>query len=144
LKDLFEYSHHFNQKWAEIFVTNEGRFTDKSFTLFCHILNANQIWNTRLGANDKPFGVWDLHRLDELQTIDRQNFEQSLKMLDALDLKAPITYVNSKGDTYTNSVREILFHVVNHSTHHRGQIASEFRNAGMEPLVMDYVFHKRI
>jgi uncharacterized damage-inducible protein DinB len=44
---------------------------------------------------------------------------------------------------FTNTIKDILFHIINHSTNHRGQIAVDFRNNGLEPLVLDYVFYKR-
>ena len=37
----------------------------------------------------------------------------------------------------------MLFHFVNHSTYHRGQIASNLKEHGIEPLVTDYIFYKR-
>jgi len=78
-----------------------------------------------------------------LKNIDKSNYEQTLLILDDFDLNTPIEYTNSKGDTFSNNIRDIYFHVINHSTHHRGQIASEFRQYGINPLVSDYIFYKR-
>jgi uncharacterized damage-inducible protein DinB len=50
-----------------------------------------------------------------------------------------VGYTNSKGEPWTNTVEEILTHVVIHSTYHRGQIASDLRNAGLEPAYTDYI-----
>jgi uncharacterized damage-inducible protein DinB len=47
------------------------------------------------------------------------------------------------GDTYTNSVQEILFHIINHSTYHRGQIMAQLRESGLEAISTDYIFYKR-
>ena len=54
-----------------------------------------------------------------------------------------VHYTNTNGQAFDNSVRDILFNVINHSTYHRGQIAREFREYGPEPLVTDYIFYKR-
>ncbi|WP_209331385.1 DinB family protein [Lunatimonas salinarum] len=34
-------------------------------------------------------------------------------------------------------------HIVNHSTYHRGQIATLFRESGLQPVVTDYIMLKR-
>ncbi|QLH28398.1 MAG: hypothetical protein HWD63_02710 [Candidatus Parvibacillus calidus] len=39
-------------------------------------------------------------------------------------------------------MKDIIFHIINHSTYHRGQIAMEFRQSGLEPLNTDYIFYK--
>ncbi|MGN6802128.1 MAG: DinB family protein [Ginsengibacter sp.] len=75
--------------------------------------------------------------------MDQRNFEQSLLILENFDFDNTIHYANTKGEAFNNSVRDILFHIINHSTYHRGQIAASFRVQGLEPLVSDYVFYKR-
>ena len=41
-----------------------------------------------------------------------------------------ITYSNLKGDPMKNSVYEIAFHCLNHSTYHRGQLITILRQLG--------------
>ncbi|MDZ4714746.1 MAG: DinB family protein [Cytophagales bacterium] len=142
-KDLFEYSHHTNQKLAELFTASHEKTSEKSVTLYNHILNAHQIWNSRIDPASPPYGVWEIHPAGEYQRIDRMNYENSIRILETLYFDQPVSYTNSKGQPYTNTVRDILFHVINHSTYHRGQIAAEFREHGLEPLVTDYIFYKR-
>jgi uncharacterized damage-inducible protein DinB len=140
-KELFEYNHHYNQKLCDFF--SEHQISEKSVRWFNHILNAHHVWNNRIEAKRPIFGPWDLHRLDGLKDIDTANFEQSLQILENFDLGEMIRYTNTKGEAFANKVRDILFHVINHSTYHRGQIAAAFRQQGIEPLVTDYIFYKR-
>ncbi|MCF8317339.1 MAG: hypothetical protein K9I02_01220 [Haliscomenobacter sp.] len=58
-------------------------------------------------------------------------------------MKLIINYSNSKGQLFSNSIQDMLFHIINHSTYHRGQVATEFKRQGLEPLVTDYIFFKR-
>lgn len=143
LKELIEYSHHFNQKLCAVLIDNPDKTSEKALKLFNHVLNAQQVWNNRIDSQQAPFGVWELHELQDLQGIDRTNYEHSLKILGKVDLFQVIHYQNSKGEAFSNSILDILFHVVNHSTHHRAQIVSEFKQHGIEPLVMDYILYKR-
>ncbi|HEU0125158.1 MAG TPA: DinB family protein, partial [Flavobacterium sp.] len=89
------------------------------------------------------FGVWELHPVQDLKGIENKNYEHTLQILNDYDLKLIINYSNSKGQLFSNSIQDMLFHIINHSTYHRGQIATEFKRQGLEPLVTDYIFFKR-
>ena len=142
-KELFEYNHHFNQQLAVVFTTQQDKTPDKALKLFNHILNAHQIWNNRIDHKQTTFGVWEIHDTKDLYNIDKVNYEQTLQVIDKFDLYEIFDYKNTKGQAFKNNIRDIYFHVINHSTYHRGQIAMEFRQHGIEPLVTDYIFYKR-
>lgn len=59
------------------------------------------------------------------------------------ELLRTVNYVNSKGDAFSNTVSDIVTHVVIHSEHHRGQIASTVRELGGQPAVTDYIQYVR-
>lgn len=142
-KELLEYGHHSNQKLANAFKDNQGKVSEKSMKLYSHILNAHQIWNNRIEPKQTAFGVWETHAPQEGNHLDKTNYEHSLLILGKHDLHDIITYTNSKGQTFSNNIRDILFHIINHSTYHRGQIAIEFKQNGLGPLISDYIFYKR-
>lgn len=142
-KELFEYGHHFNQKLCDVFINSSDKTTENAIKLFNHILNVHQIWNNRIEAKQSTFGGWEIHPIQDLKNIDKLNYEHSLFILDKFDLNDIIKYVNTKGQAFSNSIRDIFFHVINHSTYHRGQIAIEFRQNGLEHLATDYIIFKR-
>jgi uncharacterized damage-inducible protein DinB len=142
-KELFDYNHHFNQQLATIFIEQVDKTLKKSVVWFNHILNAHHIWNSRILSEPTTTGPWDMHTHGELKEMDRVNYAKSVQALDTIELHRPVHYTTSKGDNFTNIIRDILFHIVNHSTYHRGQIAAEFRQQGIEPLITDYIFYKR-
>jgi uncharacterized damage-inducible protein DinB len=142
-KELFEYSHHFNQKLAIVFNESPDKTSEKAIELFNHLLNAHQIWNNRIEPKQTLFGVWGLHPIKELQNIDKVNYEHTLYILEKFELTETINYSNSKGQAFQNSIKDIFFHVINHATYHRGQIATDFKQFGLEPPVTDYIFYKR-
>jgi uncharacterized damage-inducible protein DinB len=143
-KELFDYSHHFNQELAKTFAGNTDKISENAVKLHSHILNAHQIWNNRIEPKQSPpFGVWELHSVKEFKSIDRANYQQTLQILDSFDLTDAIKYSNTKGQSFYNSIGDILFHIINHSTYHRAQIATDFKQSGREPLVTDYILYKR-
>lgn len=141
--ELFNYNLHCNQQVANHFLAHPTQTTEKSTKLFSHVLNAHQIWINRITQNPNSFGVWDVHATEALKTIDSENFAQTLRLLEHVDLNTTVTYTNSKNHTFTNTVRDILFHIINHSTYHRAQIASDFKQHNLETLATDYIFYKR-
>jgi len=143
LRELFEYSHHFNQKLADVFYDSPDKTSERAVKVFNHLLNAHQVWNNRIEPKQAAFGIWEIHPVQDLKDIDQTNYEQTLQILDMFDLNETITYSTSKGQPFDNRIRDMLFHIINHSTYHRGQIATEFRQHGLEPLMTDYIFYKR-
>ena len=141
-KDIFEYHHFFNQKLITVFIAHEEALTQRTIPLFSHCLNAHQIWNSRILKTDS-FGVNQIHNLQDFKTIDSNNYSNTLKIIDTFDFDEIISYKNSKGDVFSNSIKDILFHAANHYTHHKGQLISDLRQQGIEPLVTDYIFYKR-
>jgi len=139
---LFRYNLHCNQQLAEIFERETTRVDAKSVALFSHILNAHHIWNSRILGRKTKYGVWDDHAVDAFAALDRLNHEDTLHILATCNLATEIAYRTTKGIPFANTVNDTLFHVVNHSTYHRGQIAPLFRQNGIEPLPTDYIRYR--
>ncbi len=140
--DLLEYNSHFNQLLIKIYLKNKDFFNEKMISLLNHILNAQQVWNSRI-IIETSFGVWQINPDKKILEINQSNFENSIKILNERNLDEIIVYINSKGDEFQNSIQEIFFHFINHSTYHRGQIAMLMKQAGLEPINTDYIFYKR-
>jgi uncharacterized damage-inducible protein DinB len=54
-----------------------------------------------------------------------------------------IDYTTSTGDDYSSTIGDILTHVVNHASYHRGQIVHAIREAGGAPPMTDFIFYAR-
>jgi len=141
--ELFEYNNHANQKLIDVMMANQDMLNEKAIKLMSHILSAHHIWTRRIAKATETFKVWQELPATDWKEVDKQNFEDSLAALSSTELAEPVAYVNSQGQAFTNSVRDILFHVLNHCNYHRAQIATELKNAGVTPPVTDYIFYKR-
>ena len=139
---LFEYHRTINARLLYELDSHGHVLPERSYPLFCHVLNAHQIWNARI-LDRAPFGVYDIHDYEDCRDINRDNYRDTLTILGGYALEAEVTYYNTRGDRYTNTVEDILLHVANHTTHHRGQIIADFRGAGLEPPKTDYIFYRR-
>ncbi|WP_308005537.1 DinB family protein [uncultured Chryseobacterium sp.] len=142
LVDLFEYTYHFNKEMIKIISENLEKVDEKTISLINHTLNAQQIWNSRI-LNEKSFEVWQINPFENLNGINQQNFNKSLEIVQKFDPDQKIEYQNSRGTKFENTVFEMLFQAINHSTYHRGQINSLLKQSGITPILTDYIFYKR-
>ena len=139
---IYGYHHHLSKHFMALILEKGNEFPQKGYDLFCHMINAQRIWNKRIAGDviTKPFEVHTPEVLDGL--INEVN-AQSLHIIRHGDMHRIIHYSNTMGETFANSVEDILYHVANHHSHHRGQITALLRNQGWDPPVTDYIFYRR-
>jgi len=143
-KELLEYSHYYNLEIIKKFNDGDLHFMvpKRAIQLLSHTLNAQKIWNNRMKGKEDQVEVWKNLEVDQLESAENENFQETLALLEKEELGRVVKFKNSRGERYENSVRDIIFHVINHSTYHRGQIATEFRKEGIDPIVSDFVYYK--
>jgi uncharacterized damage-inducible protein DinB len=59
------------------------------------------------------------------------------------DLRSTKSYVTTQGKPYSNVVQDMLVHLINHSTYHRGQIAALLRQVDAVPQSTDFILYCR-
>lgn len=142
---LFEYN-----LWANQQIINalkDVEFPPKCLTLFSHIISAQDIWFERIKkTNSYQIQVWDEYTLLECEILVKQSnskWTNYLSKKSANEFLKEIDYRNSRGKEFTNTVKDILTHVLNHSNYHRAQINQLLSNEGLEPAIIDYIFYVR-
>ncbi|EHQ29289.1 DinB family protein [Mucilaginibacter paludis] len=144
-KRLFEYD-----KWAGHILLSkfEKQFpqNERIYQLFSHLLSAQLIWLDRcIGAPQKAI-IWG-ERLPEEMRNDLEIYHQAwVEFIDQLqpdDFDKNITYTNSKGDTFTTRLSDIMTHVINHGTHHRGSIITLMKEEGFVLPNIDFITYAR-
>jgi uncharacterized damage-inducible protein DinB len=114
----------------------------KSVKLLAHIAATERVWLARIRQEHQPLPVWPDFAVHESGNEIAQLPGRWREFLDALtpaELAVGVSYKNSKGESWTNSIQDILMHVVMHSAYHRGQIAMDMRDAGHTPLMTDFI-----
>jgi uncharacterized damage-inducible protein DinB len=109
-----------------------------------HLVAAEKIWLSRLVG--KP----DTALMTEQDSPSMQSLKQTweeiaakiarfISKLDDNSLENRLEYATTEGKKFTNTLGQILLHIVNHSSYHRGQIASMMRQIGAEPVNTDMI-----
>ena len=70
--------------------------------------------------------------------VERSDF---LRELPAERLVPPMEYRNIRGEVWRYPLWQQLYHVVNHSTYHRGQVATMLRQLGATPAATDLLVY---
>lgn len=118
------------------------RSDQRAQKLLSHILSAERLWLERIQKQPQSTAVWpDL----TLQQCKAQIAELAglwkafLAKTSRGQLSEKVTYTNSKGEPWSNTVEDILTHVLLHSAYHRGQIAIQIRAGGEQPAYTDFI-----
>ena len=118
---LFEYNLWANQKFGE--TLKGGAFKNpKILTFISHILNAQLIWIDRINGKASETKVWTEYPIESAVDKLLESSQAWLEMLEnESDFDRMISYQNALGDSNSSVIYDIISHVANHGTHHRGQ-----------------------
>ena len=109
--------------------------------VFAHIAVVEELWYSRIEGVPMVHAVWPDLSPGEARAIAERHadlFERLVSEGDAT-LRRPVSYRNSAGRDFRNTVEEIVTHVTMHGSYHRGQIARIIRASGGDPPYTDYI-----
>jgi uncharacterized damage-inducible protein DinB len=113
-----------------------------------HMVSADWIWLERWrGSSPTAAPAWIAEpRLDDLRArragIEAER-ERFLSGLSDGDLLRPVSYRTLRGHANTDALGELMWHAVNHTTYHRGQLATQLRQFGITPPSTDMIVYMR-
>jgi uncharacterized damage-inducible protein DinB len=119
-----------------------GTAPERSRKWMAHIVAAGHVWHSRLTQQAQPYPVWPELTLDESEKEARNLTSLWKAYLDRIGvggLSQTVSYKNTKGESWSNKVQDILTHVFMHSAYHRGQIAADLRQSGHQPAYTDFI-----
>jgi uncharacterized damage-inducible protein DinB len=103
-------------------------------TLF-HLWDAQVIWMKRLRGESS--NTWPSHNFNgslkeaiDLILLNSNDYIQFAEGLIENQHLSDVEFKSLDGTAYHNTIEEIIMHVMNHSTFHRGQLITMLRSAG--------------
>ncbi|MGH7505317.1 MAG: DinB family protein [Longimicrobiales bacterium] len=156
IRELYTYNHWANGRildaTAELSLEELTRDLGSSFPsvrdTLAHMLGAEWIWLSRwMGVS--PAGTpasWDLSThaaiRDRWRTVEEER-SAFLGAQTAASLQRVIEYRNTAGEPFASPLWQMLRHVVNHASYHRGQITTMLRQLGRSAAATDLIVFYR-
>ena len=144
LRHLFEYDDWANRRTLDAL---RNQTSERSRQILAHILITKQEYFERLRGKDSTgFNFWPDLSVDgcsRLTDITTDNYKRLLDDADESLLDRTAAYKTSEGVPFANTYRELLTHVLLHSSIHRGNIVLKMREEGLEPPKIDYILYLR-
>jgi uncharacterized damage-inducible protein DinB len=113
-----------------------------------HMFRADTLWFSRVSG--EPFGkISDIEVPATLDEIEKQwiqlfsRWQKWMAQLSSNQFGIEVRYTNSQGVPFSTPLWQIVLHLVNHSTMHRGQVVTMMRQAGMKPPLTDLIAYYR-
>ena len=141
LRRQFSYNDWANREVLKV-IRAQGGSNERSLDLMAHILSAERLWLERMKQQPQSSAVWPKASLEqcEAQAADLARlWREYLEPITTGDLAQSFSYKNTRGEPWTNTILDVLTHVVMHSAYHRGQIASHMRASGETPVYTDFI-----
>jgi uncharacterized damage-inducible protein DinB len=127
-------------------LTRDFKTADKSLLdTLVHIYAADRIWFARVSGEPRATFVdpedRDLTVLQSDWPALHDRWKLWMRDRDDSGVLEVISFKNTKGHAYSQPVWQIILHVVNHGTHHRGQVSGFLRSMGHTPPPLDLMHY---
>lgn len=120
---------------------------EKIVSIFAHCVAANFIWYNRfMGLPKSDYKLWGGgYTIADLKKMVEEANELWMSFIDSNNsFDRVLKYHNYVGDYYENNIQDIMIHLVNHGSYHRGQVAVLLRERGYEPVNTDLITYDRV
>lgn len=129
-------------------LTRDFATADKSVLgTLVHVYAADRIWLARLERRPQlPFVTPADYQLSVLEAdwpALGERWRQWAAGLTDEAAAAALSYTDMRGNPWQQPIWQIVLHVVNHGTHHRGQVSGFLRAMGHQPPKLDLVLYYR-
>lgn len=136
---------------------NRGAYFGSILGTLNHLAVADTLWLQRLGRHPAAFASLEpIRALTPPQTLNQMlcdslaslrpyrrtlddAFEQLCVEFSEEQLNGPLDYQSTKGQPFRKRLSDVLLHVFNHQTHHRGQITTLLSQQGVDPGATDLI-----
>lgn len=138
LQQLYDYNYWANKRYLAVAETltpeqlfhKQGHSWDSVHAVLVHMMSSERMWPMRwrgetgtfLNSGEFPTVV----SIREYWADVEKNMRGFITEQTDQSLRGEITYTNPQGEVFTLPLWQMMAHVPNHNTHHRGELAGMF------------------
>ncbi len=112
-----------------------------------HVFAADRIWFERVQGAVKSTRLDDFERTLAYLRVEwpavLERWKEWGAALTEEGALRELSYVDLKGNAWKSPLWQVVLHVVNHGTHHRGAVSGFLRSMGKTPPVLDLMAYYR-
>ena len=111
-----------------------------------HLVWAEKVWLSRVKKNTTAMMPENGMNVDRLLQEWKQVSDDWAALIENTpenEFETVLTYFNSRGEKYSNTLGEIIIHFIDHSTYHIGQMMNAIRGFGLEPVQTNFIHYLR-
>lgn len=138
---LLNYELWANQRVIQALETIDNPPT-RAVAVMGHILAAQQVWFGRVIHETTFVSIWEDTPVSWMEETAQRQHRKIVNYITGLaepELLQSFEYVNSKGESYQNTLLDILTHMSHHAAYHRGQVVQLIRPLLAEAPVTDFI-----
>jgi len=138
LEILYDYNYWANHRYLTVaeslseeqFFRKQGHSWDSVRAVLVHMMSSERMWPRRWRGEIanflEPKDFLTAASIREYWVDVEKNMRAFIAEQTEQSILREITYTNPKGETFTLPLWQMMVHVPNHNTHHRGELAAMF------------------
>ena len=138
LGQLYDYNYWANKRYLAVAETlseeqlfrKQGHSWDSVHAVFVHMMSSERMWPQRWRGEKAEFlNAKDFPTVASIRAywVDvEKNMRAFIAEQTEESLLQNVTYINPKAEGFTLPLWQMMVHVPNHNTHHRGELAAMF------------------
>ena len=152
IRQLYDYNSWANRRLLdccaalseEQFVRDLGSSFRSVRDTLAHIMGAEWIWLERWhgrshNALPPPADYFNLEAVRRRWEEIEQGLDEFVRALTATDLTREFQYQSTRGTQFSTPLWQMLQHLANHGTYHRGQVTTMLRQLSAKPVALDLI-----
>jgi uncharacterized damage-inducible protein DinB len=139
----FEFDFQANNNWIESIEQQDLTDNLEIRKQICHILNVHHLWISRLNGQVSLSNDWDDLPFYSWKQLNQENSAQTQLFVINKDIAGETEYVDSDGNSQRKISSDILYHILQHSVHHRAVVNSLMKKTGAIPVEFNFIAWKQ-
>ncbi|MBF0170671.1 MAG: DinB family protein [Nitrospinae bacterium] len=117
---------------------------ERAYRIYGHMVSVERLWLSRIAEGERAVApeMFPLLSRGRLAEAVEENVADTMALLadpTEGDPDRMVSFVTTDGMRLSSTVGGILFHVINHGSYHRGQVASLVAKGGGKAAATDYL-----
>ena len=137
LRRLVDYGVWANLQWVDC-VYAQPEPEERPRELLGHLVAGDRAWLERIEGEQRTTALFPILSRPELAQGFADNAETTRRLIESR-LEDVVHFRRATGEEYHARVADILFHLVTHGYHHRGQLAAHYARAGVSYPNTDHI-----